>query len=488
VIISAGVVEDSFQTALNNISGLCTQLLLRRGVPITRRFSPVELVCKTHVALRTSKSKQRKDNKKEKEVKIQEASTERKLGSNTRKTRIPFSVTSTFSTLTPISQTFTYKPKEPRKTFYSERPNAATNLFQQKKESSLAARVEEKQRIHAEKMLKLQEEKEKREEERKKKEEERKQREEEFKRRSEQITKEIEERRQKLEREREKAMKKLQDRLAEFKTKTVFSFDAITQPQDEEEDEEEKAKLEEERIKAEKEKKKKEIKAEKRSKKRAQNKQQQEEYELQKQQKLQDRRRKREEEAIKKQEEEESIKKQKEIARLEYAARKEKKRLKVEKEQELENSPAPTDDARKLFVGGLNLDDLKKLNITLDPESEKALKLTRAKHLFKLFALFGDIEKIRDYTLSKNHFFVSYTNEMSCKDALKLLTNYDERRKFVKHIRETLTTKEAINAPNAHFYVRSVNSLQNGRKKREFKPSKNKPQVSNDTSLPKSDL
>jgi len=132
VTISAGVVEHSFQTALDNISGLCAQLLLRHGISITHRLSPLEMVSKTHVALKTPKVKL---------TKIQENLTEKKLGSYSRKSRSPFSATSTFTNsvttvtpLTPISQTFTYKPKEPRKTFYSsDRPTVAMNLLQQKK-------------------------------------------------------------------------------------------------------------------------------------------------------------------------------------------------------------------------------------------------------------------------------------------------------------------------------------------------------------------
>jgi len=245
-----------------------------------------------------------------------------------------------------------------------------------------------------------------------------------------------------------------------------------------------KAKKEEAKIKAEKEKKKKEIKAERRASKRALYKEQQKEYESEKHQKLESRKLKREEDEKIKKEEEEKVKIQKETARLEYAERQERKRLKAEKEKIKANTPKPQDDDRKLFVGGLNLEDLKKLNITLDPTSEKTLKRTRSNHLFKLFAQFGQIEKIRDFTHTQNHFFVTYSDPTSCQKAIGALDNYDERRRLVKEIKDNLTKtggkKEALNAPNAHFYVRIVRSLKTGPRKREFKAPKKKPPNSSD--------
>lgn len=125
-------------------------------------------------------------------------------------------------------------------------------------------------------------------------------------------------------------------------------------------------------------------------------------------------------ETQKKQIEEEKKQKvlEKELARKEYAERQvclyfhppliplqERKRLKI---LEGEAPPPPTDDNRKLYVGGIKFDDLKRLPKKLNSAAELAVKKERIKNLVKLFEKFGKVEKLKDTILAKGFGFIIY--------------------------------------------------------------------------------
>jgi len=117
----------------------------------------------------------------------------------------------------------------------------------------------------------------------------------------------------------------------------------------------------------------------------------------------------------------------------------------------------------------LTYTDLEKLQKKLSTEEETKVKVERSKHLFKLFETFGQVEQIKDFVLTKGHFFVVFTFAESVKKALESLSKYEERKRLCQEIKVGLEKKAGkqlanLNSPNGHFYVRQVRAIVKGPK------------------------
>jgi len=152
----------------------------------------------------------------------------------------------------------------------------------------------------------------------------------------------------------------------------------------------------------------------------------------------------------------EEKKRNKEIARKEFAERHEKKRIKALLRMDKPEEPA--EDERKMFVGGLVFDDLKRHN--LDQKSVEKIKKERAKQIMKMFDRFEGVVKKKDFILSKRHCFVIFQDKASCEKAIEILKKFERREKISQEIKETLEKEGGkfarLQAPTSHFYVRQV--------------------------------
>jgi len=169
--------------------------------------------------------------------------------------------------------------------------------------------------------------------------------------------------------------------------------------------------------------------------------------------------------------------KKKVLARIEYASRHERKRVKAMKGTA--EVVKPTMDNRKLFIGGFTWKDLERKKLT--PEVEAKVKTERVKNFFKMLEQFGPIVKRRDQILSKQLCFVTYADVDCFEKALETLTRFEERERISKEFKQKLVEvggKEAgWNGPSPHFYVRRVNAVTEPTKK--FKPKDTKNQITN---------
>jgi len=296
---------------------------------------------------------------------------------------------------------------------------------------------------------------EKKEEDRIKKENDKKIRDQILRQKSQEIKEKQEEERRKMKEKREIEAKQRFEKLISFEVTDCANYLGEVDDYENEEEENEKD-MKEKKLKIEK------LKAKKlkKEKKKAQRK----EFLSQKRALLQEKKQKILEEKKRKAEEDAQIKAEKELRRTEYAARKEKKLKKLFEENRVEAKPS--DDERKIFVGGISFKDLentRKYPIKFDSITEKEIKFRRIKYYFEIFEQFGEIEKKKDYIISKSHCFIVYKTKQSFQEALKTLSKYEEREKLTKVFKEKLVAEggkdKKVFAPVPHFYVRPVNAL-----------------------------
>jgi len=193
------VVEHSFETALSNISGLCTNILFQwTEISEIQKLSFSQLVSRTHSTLARSPTKSMKiifswnisaKNKQEKQ--------------NLPFTRVNQSKLRTFLPEKSTSKSLTIK-----KTTSS----ILNSIPREKYESSFSARITEKKRLQEAKELRMKEEKQRKDEERTKRENEKKIREEEKQKKVLEMKEKQEKIRRKMEEDRNKSLKELEER------------------------------------------------------------------------------------------------------------------------------------------------------------------------------------------------------------------------------------------------------------------------------------
>jgi len=154
------------------------------------------------------------------------------------------------------------------------------------------------------------------------------------------------------------------------------------------------------------------------------------------------------------------------LARKEYAARHAKRKEDVN--LLLRSGNTGEDDKNKLFVGNINFEDLP---TDLKPVELEEIQRERILRVKSLFESFGLVEKFKDFVVSKKHCFILFKDQSHCLQAAETLKVYDNRKKscaeMKQRIEAELGQKGKYFAPNAHFYVRLVNSVthKKGKKK-----------------------
>jgi len=249
--------------------------------------------------------------------------------------------------------------------------------------SSIALRNKQKEERLQQQNLRIKQ----REDEKMKKEIDRKIREKEREMKIEQTRIKLEKERLKREEERAKTQRDMEIRSNQFNSQ--FKVNSSGSEIESEIDQEEVEKKRIEKMKEEEKERKKIIKDQK-------SKMKKEAMKIVYREKQEERKYKKEERLRVQKEEEEKKLKEKEIARVEYKQRHERKALKEMEKAKTPQKPAEpvvNDDSRKLFIGGVNFDDLKRLKKKLTADAEKEVKTQRVNNLFKIFEQFGTVEK-----------------------------------------------------------------------------------------------
>ncbi|KAN0040827.1 hypothetical protein ACTFIV_003363 [Dictyostelium citrinum] len=190
-------------------------------------------------------------------------------------------------------------------------------------------------------------------------------------------------------------------------------------------------------------------------------------------------------------ENEEKIRKQKEsldafLKRQEKRLAKEKKEQKEREEAKQQNSigttiepptvvittkePEVDEDLRKLFVGGINCDDITDTKILRDSKKLEKIRNRRIQSLLKLFDKFGQVQK-RTINSSKGLFFITYRDIESCTKALEFYSIKENRKLAIDEITK-LPKKSPLYNPNKKFYVKIVKSNEKAKKKQFFEKQK----------------
>jgi len=212
--------------------------------------------------------------------------------------------------------------------------------------------------------------------------------------------------------------------------------------------------------------------------------QKRQEYIIQKQERLEQKRRKKLEELQTKKETQEKLLLEKSKACREYIERHERKRLKELKQQSQKQEVplipkfVPSDDDRKLFIGGLTFEDLNQ-NVKrkkLDEKMVPKCKGERVKNFPKLLERFGKISSFKDFILEKRHCFVSYERPNDLEKALESLSDFEQRKKICTEMKIRLQQEGGdiarFFAPNPHFYVRVVKAAKELEKKKKIEKMK----------------
>ncbi|KAK5581600.1 hypothetical protein RB653_001637 [Dictyostelium firmibasis] len=184
-------------------------------------------------------------------------------------------------------------------------------------------------------------------------------------------------------------------------------------------------------------------------------------------------------------EKEEKIRKQKES--LEAFLKRQEKRLAKEKKEQKEREelkqngidaavtttvvvkePEVDEDLRKLFVGGVNCDDI--TNKLIDPKKLEKIRERRIQELLKLFDKFGQVQK-RTINSSKGLFFITYKDIESCTKAVEFYSTPDNRKFAIEEITKK-PKKSPLYNPNQKFYVKLVKSNEKAKKKQFFDKNK----------------
>ncbi|KAN0014413.1 hypothetical protein ACTFIU_000731 [Dictyostelium citrinum] len=184
-------------------------------------------------------------------------------------------------------------------------------------------------------------------------------------------------------------------------------------------------------------------------------------------------------------ENEEKIRKQKEsldafLKRQEKRLAKEKKEQKEREEAKQQNSiespvvitkePEVDEDLRKLFVGGINCDDITDTKILRDSKKLEKIRNRRIQSLLKLFDKFGQVQK-RTINSSKGLFFITYRDIESCTKAIEFYSIKENRKLAIDEITK-LPKKSPLYNPNKKFYVKIVKSNEKAKKKQFFEKQK----------------
>ncbi|EGC38833.1 hypothetical protein DICPUDRAFT_96781 [Dictyostelium purpureum] len=174
-----------------------------------------------------------------------------------------------------------------------------------------------------------------------------------------------------------------------------------------------------------------------------------------------------------KQSEEDRIEKekaQKKKEDLEAYLKRQEKRLKKEqealererKEQEPPVAELPNEDLRKLFVGGINCEDLDD-KTKRDAKKVEKIKLKRLNFLLHHFSAYGEVQK-RVVKLDKGVFFITFKKIENCEAVVKHYSNMENKLKAIESIKlDPKATPQTT--PNKHFYVRRVKNFDNAKKK-----------------------
>ncbi|KAM9973888.1 hypothetical protein ACTFIW_007550 [Dictyostelium discoideum] len=185
-------------------------------------------------------------------------------------------------------------------------------------------------------------------------------------------------------------------------------------------------------------------------------------------------------------ENEEKIRKQKES--LESFLKRQEKRLAKEKKEQKDREdgivdsttttstttivkePEVDEDLRKLFVGGINCDDITDSKIVKDLKKLEKIRDKRIQSLLKLFDKFGKVQK-RTINSSKGLFFITYFDTESCTKAIQFYSIKENRKAAIEEISK-LPKKSPLYNPNKKFYVKIVKSNEKAKKKQIFDKQK----------------
>jgi hypothetical protein len=108
---------------------------------------------------------------------------------------------------------------------------------------------------------------------------------------------------------------------------------------------------------------------------------------------------------------------------------------------------------REVFVGNIEFDDLKNLNVKAKVLYNLIEK--RRELLMDIFKSFGQVTFVRPYW-NKQYLFVIFQEPAGAERCIATLKEYENRLKLIKQMRKTLKTQSLspLAAPKPSFYVR----------------------------------
>jgi len=158
-----------------------------------------------------------------------------------------------------------------------------------------------------------------------------------------------------------------------------------------------------------------------------------------------------------------------------FLERQQRREAKVKKGALPKVEPIDYDD-RKIFIGGIKLDDIK--NAKLDPKLAAKIRDERFNSVLRMFDQFGEILK-RKVSLEEGHCFVTFKEPGSVEKAMATMKEADERKKLVEEAKTTLQERKQhpLCVPNANFYVRipKGNAKKDKQKAKRAQKQKDKP-------------
>jgi len=160
----------------------------------------------------------------------------------------------------------------------------------------------------------------------------------------------------------------------------------------------------------------------------------------------------------------------------EFLEREKKRQLKKQQgARALVAAPDPTSDTdkRKIFIGGIELDDIAKAN--LDPKLSAKVRDERINSILRMFEQFGEIQK-RKVVHEHGHCFITFKNPESVQLAMDGM-KAEDRKKLVEEATRKLTQakQHPLCAPHATFYVRVPKTKTKILKAAEANPAKPSP-------------